>query len=418
MIKELRLQNWKSFADATLYVDPLTILIGANASGKSNALDALRFLQRIAAGTEVTAALAGDSVQGSIRGGVEWAALKPSTSFTFAAVIEGKTPGVEYRYHVSVTTEERCQLLSEHLVRVKYRRRTKTESSKVFLYTTDPVDVESPAITAKLYNEKAGTKKVLGRGTAILHQLHNQPLRKEITEGIEQVIGDLRRIFVLDPIPSHMRAYTPKSDQLQTDAANIAGVIAALPNDEKDTIERTLTEYVCHLPERDILRVWAEAVGKFESDAMLYCEEQWGEGHPPGLVDARGMSDGTLRFLAVLTALLTRPSGSLLVVEEVDNGVHPSRADLLVRMLREIGTKRGVDVVVTTHNPALLNALGPELIPFVVVAHRDPKSGYSRLTLLEDLTDLPKLLASGPIGRLATQGKIEEAVERAAGAKR
>ena len=44
MIKELSLKNWKSFTEATLYIDPLTVLIGSNASGKSNALDALLFL--------------------------------------------------------------------------------------------------------------------------------------------------------------------------------------------------------------------------------------------------------------------------------------------------------------------------------------------------------------------------------------
>jgi predicted ATP-binding protein involved in virulence len=40
MIKQLTVKNWKSFEKATFYVDPLTILIGANASGKSNLLDA------------------------------------------------------------------------------------------------------------------------------------------------------------------------------------------------------------------------------------------------------------------------------------------------------------------------------------------------------------------------------------------
>jgi AAA15 family ATPase/GTPase len=36
MIKELRVKHWKGFEQATLYIDPLTILIGPNASGKSN----------------------------------------------------------------------------------------------------------------------------------------------------------------------------------------------------------------------------------------------------------------------------------------------------------------------------------------------------------------------------------------------
>jgi predicted ATPase len=122
------------------------------------------------------------------------------------------------------------------------------------------------------------------------------------------------------------------------------------------------------------------------------------------------MSDGTLRFLAILTALLTRPEGSQIVIEEVDNGLHPSRSNLLLKMLRELGEKRKIDILVTTHNPALLDELGPRMIPFIVVAHRDPDTGESKLTLLEDLDNLPKLMAFGPLGKITSQGLIEESL--------
>jgi len=39
MIKEIRFMNWKSFSDAKVYIDPLNVLIGTNASGKSNIID-------------------------------------------------------------------------------------------------------------------------------------------------------------------------------------------------------------------------------------------------------------------------------------------------------------------------------------------------------------------------------------------
>jgi hypothetical protein len=58
----------------------------------------------------------------------------------------------------------------------------------------------------------------------------------------------------------------------------------------------------------------------------------------------------------------------------------------------------------------MLDALGTRMVPFVTVAHRDGKTGESRLTLLEEIEQLPKLLASGSIGRLSTQGKIEAAL--------
>jgi predicted ATPase len=133
------------------------------------------------------------------------------------------------------------------------------------------------------------------------------------------------------------------------------------------------------------------------------------KGQPP-TVDARAMSDGTLRFLAILTALLTRPKGSLLAIEVVDNGLHPSRAQLLLDMLKAVGPERGVDVLVATHNPALLDAMGTAMVPYITVANRDASTGYSVLTLLEDVGQLPKLLAQGPIGRLSSQGLIEQSL--------
>ena len=46
MITSLRLKNFKNFADETLKLGPFTVIVGANASGKSNIRDAFRFLQR------------------------------------------------------------------------------------------------------------------------------------------------------------------------------------------------------------------------------------------------------------------------------------------------------------------------------------------------------------------------------------
>ena len=50
------------------------------------------------------------------------------------------------------------------------------------------------------------------------------------------------------------------------------------------------------------------------------------------------------------------------------------------------------------------------MVPFVVVAHRDTETGESKLTLLEDIENLPKLMASGPLGKLATKGAIERSL--------
>ena len=416
MITTLKLRNWKSYLLASLSIDPLTVIIGTNASGKSNALDAFVFLNRVASGAMLTSTLQGDGALTAMRGGVAWASKRPGSTFAIGVVCRADEL-TEYEYEIECQiTDSRCDVLAEHLTRTKYRpnksEKKRSIAGVVKLFRTDTCLVGSPTIVARLYNEKQGSPRDLGRSHAVLFQLASQKLRQEIQDGVAAVVLSLREIFLLDPVPSHMRDYSSLSERLDSDARNIAGVIAALPKPKQKEIEEALTKYASKLPERDIRRVYAETVGKFNSDAMLYCEEDWQGTGTAHTIDARGMSDGTLRFLAILTALLTRPPESLLVVEEIDNGLHPSRAKMLLEMLRAIGSSRCVDVVATTHNPALLDAMGTEMVPFITVAHRDRQSGHSVLTLLEDVKQLPKLLAQGSLGKLSSKGLIEKSLQQ------
>lgn len=413
MLKELNLHKWKSFEQATLYIDPLTIIIGTNASGKSNTLDALLFLQRVAAGVGIFQAINGDVNLPPIRGGIEWVCRKPDKEFTLELLFGGDRKNQDYRYELSVKLDgAKAEVSREELTLVKYGPRSQTPNKKR-LYYTQQQESSKPGIPAYFATGTRGPGKRIdvNRSNIVLAQADTLNLRKEVQEGVKQVLRQLQQIFVFDPIPSHMRDYKPFSEKLQADGSNIAGVLAALDNQRKAEVESTLTEYLKALPERDIQRFWTEPVGKFQTDAMLYCEEGWTE-TVSQTVDARGMSDGTLRYLAIVTAMLTRQTGSLLVIEEVDNGLHPSRAHVLVEMLRTLGKQRGIDVIVTTHNPALLDAAGPQMVPFITVAHRHDSTGASLLTQLEDVQPLPKLMASGSLGRLSSEGRITAALKQ------
>jgi len=459
MLKQLILENWKSFRYAELPIDPLTVLIGTNASGKSNVVEALEFLQRIVRGEDIEAALAGDKTLPSIRGGVEWAARKPETQFTLKAVLQGEDENPDYFYSITVQTKPVVQVLQE---RIEYKKNdahlleeiliNDTKSKKSF-FPELKILLQKNKLHSDIFKQVNNNVKELNELVKEISAAKNQNNEKKLQnnnqkeveslteilvnriksintkiktlniEKIEEKIdvlshtldkinlisSALTNIFILNPIPSKMRDYSLLSDTLESDASNIAGVLAALPNDQKVEIEASISAYAKNLPEGDIQKIWAEKVGRFGTDAMLYCEELWKPGHITE-IDARSMSDGTLRFIAILTALLTRPEGSQLVIEEIDNGLHPSRAELLVRMLREIGGKRKIDILMTTHNPALLDALGPEIVPFVVVAHRDSETGESKLTLLEDIENLPKLMAFGTLGKLTTKGAIEKSL--------
>lgn len=331
MITQLHLQNWKSFKDSVVYIDPLTFLIGTNASGKSNVLDAFQFLHLLSKGLTL------EDAATRIRGGEDWLIRQGESRMKLTVMVD--VDGQEKEYSVSVQKDD---------VGLKY----------------------------------ADNKHV---------------------EDAETVVREaLRKIFVLNPNPQAMRNYSKLSKELSADAGNIAGVIAAMKPEDKKNLEEKLTRYIKPLPERDINRLTAVKVGLSDSDAMLYCYEDWNPSKP---VDAKGMSDGTLRFAAIIVALLTVKEGSLLIIEEVDNGLHPSRAKELVKVLKEISQERHVDVLCTTHNPVLMDELGNEMIPFISFVKRD-EAGNSYIQLLEDKDNLAKLMASGSVGDMMTNDEL------------
>lgn len=406
MLKQLILENWKSFAYAELPLSPFTVIIGTNASGKSNLVEAFVLLKRLVSGNTITASLAGDKTLVPIRGGIDWAALKPEKEFILKAIVDGEGNQVDYLYRLNVDTKPDAEILEEKIIYREYQRdKTKVVFERDiitgYLDSHDYKDIILKIST--LYKNARWT--LPNQQKSILNYFQNTYILDNLNE-VNLIIHSLDRIFVLNPVPERMRGYSPISKTLDGDAANIAGVIAGLSSRSRDDVEYTLCEYAKGLPAGNIIKVWAERIGRLGGDAMLYCEEEWTNGQIQE-IDARSMSDGTLRFLAIMTALLTIPRHSHLIIEDVDNGLHPSRAELLARMLLELGKKRDINILVTTHNPALLDAFGTDIVPSVVVVHRDVNTGESKLTRLKDIENLPKLMVSGALGQLTTEGAIE-----------
>ncbi len=393
MIKSLSLTNWKSFGTSTLWIDSLTFIIGTNSAGKSNIVDALAFLAYIADGNKISDISVRGGIEGLIRRNEKDASLR-------IVLLEDRD---EYTYDISVTAEGKELLLKGERLSMKSE-----DGKETTLFFTENPEYGSTHITAYFQKSKKSLTKGLPvrRDTAIICQVANLNVIKEIKEVCKIVANSLNSIFVLDPKPEKMRGYTPLSDTLSSDCANIAGVIAGLPEDKKKTFEETLTDYVRPLPEKDLIRIWAEPIGLFKTDAMLYCAEEWIDGEVIEF-DARSMSDGTLRFIAIITALLSAKKGSTLVIEEVDNGLHPSRAGELVMALKQLSAEKGIDIICTTHNPVLIDALGPEMLPFISYVSRSECTGASEINLLEDTPHLLKLLANYTPGGLMTKGYLK-----------
>jgi hypothetical protein len=76
-----------------------------------------------------------------------------------------------------------------------------------------------------------------------------------------------------------------------------------------------------------------------------------------------------------------------------------------------VAKERNLRVLLTSHNPALLDSLPNDAVPNVVCCYRNPDEGDSRLVRLSEIDQYPELVARGPLGRLMTKGIIEEYVK-------
>ena len=163
MLKMLRVQNWKSFENASLYIDPLTILIGTNASGKSNTLDALLFLQRTASGVGIFQAINGDLNLPMLRGGLEWVCRKPGKSFSLELLLDGEVKNQDYKYELQVQVNgAKAEVNYEALTLLKYRpRRQAPQETKIFYAEAGPA--QTPAMPVYFSTGTSGPGKRIDR---------------------------------------------------------------------------------------------------------------------------------------------------------------------------------------------------------------------------------------------------------------
>ncbi len=244
MIKSITLKNWKSYEESTLYIDPLTIVIGTNSSGKSNVVDALIFLSRISSGVGIFQAINGDLTLNALRGGMDWVCKKGTNSFTLEVIME--YDNIEYEYSICVEVgTARAWVVEEKLVQYGTRNQR--------LFYTNLRDDGLLNIPTYFWTGKQGKGQnfELNRNTSVLYQSKTLQLKKkEIIEITTNLAKQLGGIFVLDPIPNHMRDYSQLAEKLSTDGSNIAGVLAALNHEKREEVQEKLTSYLKKIPEK------------------------------------------------------------------------------------------------------------------------------------------------------------------------
>ena len=411
MITSLRLKKFKNFGDETLRAGPFTVIVGANASGKSNIRDAFRFLHGIGRGYTLAEIIGGKYGAG---GQVEWepirGAAKELTRFgatMFSIGVElslaDKQP-VSYRIRVRLDEKDRSGF------------RTTFEELRVgdrIIYTShppspDPVREQGDEANLLLRMEKTGDQRKYGNRIAVrwdqpaLTQLNNfRPViraHKDIAEQVSEVLGHCR---FLDPTPDLMRKPSfPGQTVLGDSGENLPTVLQEICADEER--KNILLEWVRELTPMDVANL------EFPRDpttglVQLAIHETSGR-----RISAYSASDGTLRFLAMLAALLDKDPAHLYVFEEIDNGIHPARLHLLVDLIERQTAKSSVQVVTTTHSPELISIVNDDTFSNMSVVCRLEDTDDAIIRPVSELQNAKKLRKSTGLGRLLADGWMED----------
>ena len=240
----------------------------------------------------------------------------------------------------------------------------------------------------------------------------NEESREKIPKIAESYVRWLSSIVFLEPDPIAMRSYGHKTDRLlDKHGNNISGVLYNLCQSLSTKAE--IVEFVRSLPEQEIEDIRFIATPRGE--VMLKLTETFG--NISTAYDATALSDGTLRVLSIAAVLFSAPEQSVVVIEEIDNGVHPSRAESLLERIARIARSRRLRVLISSHNPALLDALPNDAVPETVFCYRSPSDGSSQLVRLRDIPDYPELIAQGTVGHLMTRSLLERFVKHHPGSE-
>jgi len=382
MLRALHLTNWKSFGSTggEIPLGQVTFLLGPNGSGKSNALDALRFLQGAALGYPLGEVLRGTIDTGrrgwpGIRGGDQEARRLGVKSYSVACSFVSPSDTDAAKFTVSVDDEvSRAYQLFDGLgVNMTWAGSHTAEGVAVYLR-----DLIS-----------------LLRSTA-----PGIPPNARAAIALTWLEDFLRvRTHLLEFNPVLMRAYrSMKATSLGDAGENVSAILRGCNPSTLEDIQDWISE-LCGPSVRGI--EFDET--KF-GEVVFYLNE--GEGRK---ISARSVSDGTLRFLGLATAILTSKEDSLLVLEEPDTGLHPARLGLLAELLQDTAKRRKLQILATTHSSTLLAYLRPEVLGEAVALRRDPETGESRASALAAIPHFETLRDSDRIAELLSTGWLEHA---------
>lgn len=397
MITELRIENFKSFGAGTkpLRLRPLNFIVGANASGKTNLVNALRFL-RLAVMHNVEYAVMEFGGPGEVRNKIqrERSEKKP---VRIGVKVEGKEQwgmsgvgfnwdirSMDYTVEIDVRSEGSvAEVMSENLEVVQ---ENKEGVRKLFKLTRSKTQVDikdelNPSVQRVIPSPMLDPTRLLAGAPFIAAQLI---FLRNFIEGwsFYNTQPDVAR-----------RSYKDTPDQsLGEYGEQLANVLYKI---EKQNGAGALKEII------DGLRGAVPGFKSVHSVARgVERSYEVQEDRIKGALSPSSISDGTVRLLALLVAVYgNNPRITMLLIEEPETGLHPHLSGHIMQLLRTASQNR--QVIVTTHNPAFLDELEPDEVILC-----DKPDGYTEVRTAADVEDINTFRKTFRLGELWNQGAL------------
>lgn len=347
MIKSASFRNFKSLRNVDIELERLTVIVGPNASGKTSILEGLNYLSQ-AALTDPGEIFTGQRRIGLLfsRGG-NGETIEIECSDTYAAIrlsLSGSPQSIDNPSHVGHRLEwRRLGGANSEWEEIKHKLTNRFVNASLFalrsqLFSTILLRLDAMKLAEPSYSGSAKPRvEYDGAGTASVLALMalNQPDQFELLQGhLKTLIPTVKRIR-FDRVPVN---------RIETEVVTIDGA---------SLTRRLNKEYMGD-------EIVLDFIGAPDIPAHL-------------------ASEGTILMLGLLTALLGSVHPKLVLLDDLDHGLHPKAQRKLVSMLRKVLEENPeLQIIATTHSPYIVDELDPKEVR-ITWANEDGVTQCARL---------------------------------------
>lgn len=412
MIKRIKIRDFKSIRDVDLELDPVTVLVGRSGTGKSNLVQAIRFLRNLLIKPQeaVTCESGWPWIQPV---GVE----QPETSFEVVFAVPGQDRDYEYRIEFANSPSGARELVHEHLklAGTMLYSRQRAKLAGAVLYSGERAFDLAPGASVEMGKWEwlaAPNLAVPPTHQSDLPMIGDFPALQDIVlahAALSNAVGFYHfpsaTLGQVPPNP-HGRQFLQTVPGLHDDADNFRETLRAITQDfHRPELRKSLLA---------ALRTVNPSIVSVELDSIT-SPQKVVVGH-----DANGKvlqlsleqeSDGLRRFYAHLLALYQTPPKLTLIFEEPENAIFPGALSVLAEEFKAAPREHRGQVILTTHSPILLDAFDVDNVR--VVELKDGWTVVGRVAREQRDAVRDRLLTTGEL-LTVDRARVDEAAVAAA----